>query len=396
MTDSSPDNASNLENARAILGRLIAFDTTSALSNLALIEWVEEYLASHGVTSHRVANEGGTKANLFATCGPDREGGVILSGHSDVVPVEGQNWSADPFVLREGRVAAEAGKLFGRGTSDMKGFIALALAYVPHFVRGEFPVHLAISYDEEVGCQGAPAMIAQMARVIPKPRLAIVGEPSSMRIVTGHKGICVHEVRVRGHEAHSSLVDHGISANRVAVRLMQQLLDLADQLRAESDPVNGFDPPFPTLTIGVMEGGEAANILAGNARFQFDLRSPPGYDAAHLLAPFYAACASQDTALKEQFDGAGVTIEKLANAPPLTDEGSADAVAFVRRLTGENSDPAKVAYATEGGQFQQAGFPTLICGPGSIEQAHQPDEWIAIEQFEAGARFMERLVAELA
>ncbi len=377
--------------ARSILEKLIAFDTVSARSNLALIEWVEGYLADHGVHSRRVSNEDGDKANLFASCGPDAEGGVILSGHSDVVPVAGQKWSADPFVLRE-----DKGRLFGRGTSDMKGFIALALAFVPRFVAGSKPVHLAISYDEEVGCKGAPAMIERMRQDIEPPICAIVGEPTSMGIVTGHKGISVHEVRVRGKEAHSSLVDHGVSANRAAVDLMGQLFALADELRAGADPENGFDPAFPTLTIGVMEGGEAANILAGHARFQFDLRCPPGYDAGAILAPFLEGCARQDAALKTLFPSAGVEVEQLADAPPLTDEGSAEAVAFVRRLTGANAAPTKVAYATEGGQFQQAGFPTLICGPGSIEQAHQADEWIAIEQMKAGAAFMTRLAEELA
>ena len=208
----------DLAAARHILDTLIGFDTTSRHSNLALIEWVEEYLARHGVASQRVPNESGEKANLFATCGPVVEGGVILSGHTDVVPVDGQDWSSDPWTVRQ-----DGGKLFGRGVADMKGFIALALAFVPRFVAGRLPVHLALSYDEEVGCQGAPAMIARMAKDIPPPRLAIVGEPSLMGIITGHKGIAVHEVSVRGHAAHSSLVDHGISANAVAVYSMRGL-----------------------------------------------------------------------------------------------------------------------------------------------------------------------------
>lgn len=381
----------DLATARAILDHLIAFDTTSRNSNLALIEWVEAYLVKHGVVSHRVPNEHDDKANLFATCGPLVEGGVILSGHSDVVPVDGQNWTTDPWVARE-----EDGKLYGRGTSDMKGFIALALAFVPHFVRGSKPVHLAISYDEEVGCKGAPAMIERMAQTVPAPRLAIVGEPTSMRIVTGHKGIAVHEVQVRGHEAHSSLVEQGVSANAIAIELMHCLMTIAEDLRANADPENGFDPPYPTLTVGVMEGGEAANILAGNARFLFDLRCPPGYLAREILAPFMRRAEELTANMQARFPEAGVTVAKLADAPPMTSAGSEDAVAFVRRLTGENSPPSNVSYATEGGQFQQAGFPTLICGPGSIEQAHQPDEWIALDQLEAGANFMARLAEELA
>ncbi|MBX7541820.1 acetylornithine deacetylase [Qipengyuania sphaerica] len=382
MTDSA--------SARSILETLVGFDTTSARSNLALIEWVEAYLGEHGVTATRVPDATGKKANLFATCGPAVEGGVILSGHSDVVPVEGQDWTSDPWVLRE-----DSGKLFGRGTCDMKGFIALALAYVPRFVGGSKPVHLAISYDEEVGCKGAPAMIERMAATIPPPRLAVIGEPSSMRIITGHKGISVFEVNVRGHEAHSSLVDHGISANMVAVQLMTKLDRIAGDLRQSAPVDNGFDPPQATLTIGEMQGGTAANILAGHARFVFDLRCPPDIDGSAALKPFRELCASLDAQMKARFPATGITVEQLASAPPMTAQGSDDAVAFVRTLTGENAPPAHVAYAAEGGQFQQAGFPTVICGPGSIEQAHQPDEWIAIDQFEQGARFMERLADAL-
>lgn len=381
----------DLAQARSILGTLVAFDTTSARSNLALIEWVEDYLAQHGVAATRVPNEHGNKANLFATCGPVAEGGVILSGHSDVVPVEGQDWSSDPWTVREA-----GGKLFGRGTSDMKGFIALALAWVPAFVRGNRPVHLAISYDEEVGCQGAPAMIERMAASILAPRLAIIGEPSSMKIITGHKGISAFEVNVRGHEAHSSLVDHGISANMIAVRLMARLDGIARELKESADRDNGFEPPQATLTIGEMQGGTAVNILAGHARFIFDLRCPPDVDAHEVMRPFRALCDELDGEMKARFPATGVELRQIASAPAMTHAGSEDAVAFVRKLTGENSPPSKVAYAAEGGQFQQAGFPTLICGPGSIEQAHQPDEWIAISQMEEGARFMERLAGELA
>lgn len=384
----------DMTRARAILDKLIAFDTTSRNSNLELIEWVEAYLAQHGVTGHRVTNEAGDKSNLFATIGPDVEGGVIMSGHTDVVPVDGQDWSHDPFVTRE-----EGGKLYGRGTSDMKSFIALTLAFAPQFVKGSKPIHLAISYDEEVGCLGAPAMIEQMRSAVPTPRLAIIGEPTSMRLVTGHKGISVHKVEVHGSEAHSSLVNHGISANEHAVDLMATLIQLSRELKEQADPdddrLRGFDPPYPTLTIGVMQGGEAANILAGKAEFQFDLRCPPGYDADAVLAPFVARCEALDKELQARFPQAGVTYQKVANAPPLGDEGSEDAVAFVQSLTGENSAPSKVSYGAEAGQFQQGGFPTVICGPGSIEQAHQPNEWIAIDQLEQGVRFMERLVEEL-
>ncbi|WP_299322368.1 acetylornithine deacetylase [Parasphingopyxis sp.] len=392
MSPASPqsENTELEPAAREILATLIGFDTTSRNSNLELIAWVEEYLARHGVRSTRVANADGAKASLYATAGPEVEGGVILSGHSDVVPVDGQVWSSDPWTVTE-----RDGRLYGRGTCDMKGFIALALAAVPMFVDGRRPAHLAISYDEEIGCKGAPAMIAALADNVPTPRLAIVGEPSMMKIINGHKGICVHRVDVWGHEAHSSQTHLGVSANIVAIELMHDLAELARQLEAAGDPGNGFDPPHATLTIGRMQGGTADNILARHAQFSFDLRCPPSEDARSILAPFIAKCHALDAQMKGAFPDAGVAITEIANAPPMTPTGSADAEAFVRALTGDNSPAGAVAYAAEGGQFQQAGFPTVICGPGSIEQAHQPDEFIAVEQFQRGAAFMVRLVEAL-
>ena len=377
--------------ARDILARLIAFDTTSRNSNLELIAWVEDYLEQHGVASTRVVNDDASKANLYATVGPMREGGIILSGHSDVVPVDGQDWHSDPWIVTE-----RNGLLHGRGTCDMKGFLALALAAVPLFKDGAKPVHLAFSYDEEVGCLGAPAMIEAMAAKLPKPALAIIGEPTMMKVVTGHKGITVHEVEVLGHEAHSSLTHLGLSANMVAVELMHDLAELARDLWTNADPASPFVPPHATLTIGRMEGGTAANILARRAHFVFDLRCPPDVDPEAILAPFKGKIAALDSEMKQAFAEAGVTITRLSNAPPMTPAGSQEAEAFVRRLTGDNGPAGVVSYAAEAGQFQQAGFATVICGPGSIEQAHQPDEYLAVEQFERGAQFMSRLAKALA
>ena len=380
-----------LPTARDILARLIAFDTTSRNSNLQLIAWVEDYLEQHGVASTRVVNDDASKANLYATVGPMREGGIILSGHSDVVPVDGQDWHSDPWIVTE-----RNGLLHGRGTCDMKGFLALALAAVPLFKDGTKPVHLAFSYDEEVGCLGAPAMIEAMAAKLPKPALAIIGEPTMMKVVTGHKGITVHEVEVLGHEAHSSLTHLGLSANMVAVELMHDLAELARDLWTNADPASPFVPPHATLTIGRMEGGTAANILARRAHFVVDLRCPPDVDPEAILAPFKGKIAALDSEMKQAFAEAGVTITRLSNAPPMTPAGSQEAEAFVRRLTGDNGPAGVVSYAAEAGQFQQAGFATVICGPGSIEQAHQPDEYLAVEQFERGAQFMSRLAKALA
>lgn len=377
--------------AREILDSLIAFDTTSRNSNLELIAWVEDYLSGHGVASTRVVNDDASKANLYATVGPNLAGGVILSGHSDVVPVDGQAWDSDPWTVTE-----RAGLLHGRGTCDMKGFLALALAAVPLFKKGAKPVHLAFSYDEEVGCLGAPAMIAEMAAKLPKPALAIIGEPTMMKVVTGHKGITVHAVEVLGHEAHSSLTHLGLSANMVAVELMHDLASLARTLWEQGDPNSAFVPPHATLTIGTMQGGTAANILARHAKFVFDLRCPPDVDPEAVLAPFKAKIVALNSEMKQAFPQAGVTIARLSNAPPMAPVGSSEAEAFVRRLTGDNSPAGVVSYAAEAGQFQQAGFATVICGPGSIEQAHQPNEYLAVEQFARGADFMLRLAEALA
>jgi len=383
-----------LKNALSILETLIAFDTTSRHSNLALIDWVEEYLASHSVSSTRITDPHEPKANLYASIGPMAEGGIILSGHSDVVPVDGQDWASDPWVLTENSGGDEA-LLHGRGTCDMKGFIALALAAVPLFKDGAKPIHLAISYDEEIGCKGAPAMIADIADKLPAPRLAIVGEPSMMKVITAHKGISVYEVEVFGHEAHASQTHLGISANMVAVELMHDLAELSRNLWENADPHSRFVPPHATLTIGEMHGGTAHNILARHARFVFDLRSTPGQDADEILAPFKAKVETLNTELKNAFPDCGVTIIQQSNAPAMSPAKDDDAEAFVRALTGENEPSGVVSYATEGGQFARAGFPTVICGPGSIEQAHQPNEYIALDQMARGAAFMERLATAL-
>jgi acetylornithine deacetylase len=379
-----------LTSARAILATLISFDTTSRNSNLALIAWVEDYLGQHGVASTRVVNADASKANLYASVGPNVAGGVILSGHSDVVPVDGQDWQTNPWTVTE-----ENGLLHGRGTCDMKGFIALALAAVPLFKNGAKPVHLAFSYDEEIGCLGAPAMIEEMAAKLPKPALAIIGEPTMMKVITGHKGITVHEVEILGYEAHSSLPHLGISANMVAVELMHDLAELARGLWENADPASPFIPPHATLTIGKMQGGTAPNILARRAHFVFDLRCPPDVDPEVILAPFKAKIAALDGEMAQAFPKAGVTITRLSNAPPMAPTGSQEAEAFVRRLTGDNGPAGVVSYAAEAGQFQQAGFATVICGPGSIEQAHQPNEYLAVEQFGRGADFMLRLAEAL-
>lgn len=387
MTDAS----ALADRAIAILGHLVSFDTTSRGSNLALIDWVEGYLADHGVTSERIASPDGDKANLLASIGPLVEGGVILSGHTDVVPVDGQPWTSDPFVLTE-----RDGRLYGRGSSDMKGFIALALAAVPLFREGlARPVHLAFSYDEEVGCFGAPDMIAVIARDLPRPALAIVGEPSLMKAVGGHKGAAFFRIVVNGREAHSSQTHLGVSANMAAAELIATLSALSVELAARADPASPFEPKGTSLTIGRIDGGTAANILARRCEIVFDVRAEPGDDPMIVLAPLRAQVVDLDARLKARDPDCGALFEDLANVPSMAPEDGGAAEAFVRGLTGDNGPLRAVPYAAEGGQFQGAGFSTVICGPGAIDQAHQPDEYVEIDQMHQGAAFMIRLAERL-
>ena len=384
-----------LRRARPILETLVGFDTTSRASNLALVDWVEAHLAAAGVASHRIASADGDKANLLAVLGPaEVAGGLVLSGHTDVVPVDGQAWSSDPFTVTE-----RDGRLFGRGTCDMKGFLALALAAVPAAQAEPLkrPLALAFSYDEEIGCFGAPSMIAKLPDHMATPAAVIIGEPTSMQAVQGHKGIVVVNVEVRGHEAHSGLTHLGVSANAAAVRLMDILVRLSDRLEAEgeADPASNFTPKGATLTIGTIQGGTAGNILARACRFQFDLRTLPGMDPFAVLAPFLAEAAAMDAALKARFPEAGVTVTTAAVVPPLAPRPEDGAEALARALAGDNGPARAVAFAAEAGQFQQAGYPAVICGPGSIDQAHQPDEFIEIAQLERSADFMARLVERL-
>jgi acetylornithine deacetylase len=388
MVDSEPI----FQRARPILERLVGFDTTSHLSNLALIDWVERYLGGHDIAAHRIASADGAKANVLASVGPAAAGGVVLSGHTDVVPVSGQVWGSDPFELSE-----RGGRLYGRGSADMKGFIALALAAVPDMQAAPLarPIHLALSYDEEIGCFGAPHLIEAIGAELPKPALVVVGEPTSMQVVSAHKGIAVWRVTVTGREAHSAQTHLGVSAVMAAAHLMGELARIAHAFEAQADPASPFEPKNPTLTIGLVSGGTAGNILAKSCTFQFDLRGLPGEDAKAALAPFFALARRVDAEIKARAAEGGVTIEPLADVPALKAESESAAEAFVRRLAGDNGPARGASFASEGGQFQQAGLPAVLCGPGSIDQAHQPDEYIELTQLQRGAAFMARLIEAL-
>ncbi len=372
-----------------ILTQLIAFDTTSRNSNLELIGWVEDFLGQRGIVSRRVTNADATKANLYAIVGPDVAGGVVLSGHTDVVPVDGQTWTSNPWVLSE-----RGGKLYGRGTADMKAFLALALAHVDSARAAVLkrPIILAFSYDEEIGCLGAPSMIAELAAQANRPAAVIVGEPTGMKVVSAHKGVRTFIVDVVGREGHSSLPDQGVSAVMEAVKLMSLVAEMGLEARTETHA--HFDPPGPTMTIGKVDGGTASNILARRCSFIWDCRCPEQAQGDAIEQRFRAAAAEIDASIKARAPEGGVTITRRTNTPGLAIEPDSAAESLARALTGDNETRA-VAYAAEAGLFQRAGISAIICGPGSIEQAHQPDEWIARAQVEEGALFMRRLIERL-
>jgi acetylornithine deacetylase len=387
------DSRRLVETAAEHLRRLIAFDTTSRGSNLELIAYVEAELARHGATLVRIPDADGGKTNLLGLIGPQIDGGVVLSGHTDVVPVDGQPWTSDPWALTD----KGDGRLYGRGTCDMKAFIALALAAAPLFAAAGLkrPVHFAFTYDEEVGCLGAPHLIRKLVAHGPQPRLVIVGEPTSMELVTAHKSITVFTVVVTGREAHSSQPHLGVSANMEAARLVAFIGDLAQHLDDEADARSPFMPRGPTMTVGLINGGTASNILARECRFTSDLRAPATYDPEIVLAPVRRRVEDLDRELKARFPGCGAVLQVLRSVPPLTPETDGEAAALVRSLTGDNSPGRAVSYGAEAGQFQGAGFSTVICGPGSIDQAHQPDEYIDKVQIDRGAAFMVRLAETL-
>jgi acetylornithine deacetylase len=379
--------------AREILDALVAFPTVSRESNLDLVDWVEAYLAGFGVKAHRVYDETGRKASLFASVGPEVEGGVVLSGHTDVVPVDGQVWATDPFTVVE-----RDGRLYGRGTADMKGFDALALAAVPLALeRGvKRPLQIALSYDEEVGCLGAPPMIDAMAGVVPKAASVIVGEPSMMKAVTGHKGGVGYSVHVKGYEVHSSMMHRGVNAIMWGAKLIDWANAVNEENRAK--PVTPlaaiFDPPWTTVHVGQIAGGTAHNITAGDCRFGVDFRVVPGESAAAWEARLREKAAEIEAAMQAVRPEAGISLSPRFHVPALQPEEMGRAEGLVRSITGDNGRHV-VSYGTEAGQFQERGYSAVICGPGDIAQAHQPDEFITVAQFEAGERFLARVVESL-
>ncbi len=374
--------------------KLVSFPTVSRDTNLPLVEWVEGYLSSHGITPHRWTDpDQPHKAAVFAHAGPMVDGAVVLSGHTDVVPVDGQPWSSDPFTVVE-----RDGKYFGRGCCDMKGFDALAIwALVEAHRRGvKRPLQLALSFDEEIGCTGAPPMIEAMQPVLPKGSAVIVGEPSMMKAVTGHKGGIGYDTHLVGFEVHSSLMHTGVSAIMQGARL----IDWANQRNAENAAEKPkeipamFTPPYTTCHVGMIEGGTAHNITAKDCRFIMDFRVVPGEKTEDWEAAYRAEVRRIEAEMQAVHPDTRIEINKKFSVPGLVPEQAGEAETLVRAITGDNGSHV-VSYGTEAGQFQEAGYSAVICGPGDIAQAHQPDEYITVAQFNAGHDFMRQLLDRL-
>ncbi|MDX7952735.1 acetylornithine deacetylase [Lichenihabitans sp. Uapishka_5] len=373
----------------ALLERLVAFDTESTKSNLPLIEAVEAHCRALGVPVHLAPNPDGSKAALFLTIGPQVDGGVLLSGHTDCVPVTGQSWSSDPFQLRE-----DNGRLYGRGTCDMKGFDAIALAMIPAFQAADLrrPIHILLSYDEELTCLGPMDIIARFGVDLPRPGIAIVGEPTSLQVADSHKSVCTYRTTVHGVEAHSAKPQLGANAIAGACDLVVGLDRIGRQLESEPDRTGRFDPPYSTVHCGRIEGGTARNILARRCELSWEYRGLPQaeLDVARRAFDTYA---EQEVLPRLNRFNPGGRIETVTEVevPGLRPEPGSAAEALALRVARSNATIA-VAFATEAGRFQAAGIPTVVCGPGSIDQAHQPDEYIAVSELQSGIAFMHRLI----
>lgn len=377
---------------RDIFARLMAFDTVSARPNIELMRYVRDLLAGAGIEAVLIPDPSGAKANLFATVGPAGQGGVMLSGHTDVVPVEGQAWTKPPFAL-----TAEGGRLYGRGAADMKGFCALAIDAMLQAARRplKVPLHLALSYDEEIGCMGVRSLVEMLAQAPVRPRFCIVGEPTGMQVATGHKGKIALRATCTGREGHSALAPLALNALHLAADFLNEVRGLQARI-AESGPRDGdYDVPYTTIHVGKMQGGVQVNIVPNTATLDFEIRSLAGDDTEALIAELRAAAARIVAPLKAEFPEAGIRVERLWDYPGLGTPSDAGVVNFVKSLTGANGT-IKVAFGTEGGLFSRdLGIPTVICGPGSMAQGHKPDEYVTEEQMERGAAMLSALLDRL-
>jgi acetylornithine deacetylase len=371
-----------------MIRRLIAFDTVSARSNLELIHFARDYLKEFGIDSRLTFDDGRNKANLLAMIGPHVPGGIVLSGHTDVVPVAGQPWDSDPFAVVE-----RAGRLYGRGTADMKSFIAIALALVPEFLaaRLRVPIYLALSYDEEVGCLGVGGLLADMARELPRPAIAIVGEPTSMKLINRHKGFYSFATIVTGRDGHSSATHRGVSAIAYAAEIIGFLTNLGAEVARSGPGDDGFDPPYTTVNVGTIGGGTAVNIISRQCSIEWEFRPIPGFDTPSIRRRLDGFIAESILPrMRAVAPEADVVTTLHSGSPPLVPQTDSPAEALVRLLTGANTAHA-VSFGTEASLFQEAGIPTVICGPGSIDQAHKPNEFIDLDQIEACIAFLRKL-----
>jgi acetylornithine deacetylase len=382
-----------LAETTALLRDLVAFPTVSSDSNLAMIEFLAERLMAAGARVEIHRDPGGTKANLFATIGPERAGGILLSGHSDVVPVADQDWTTDPFAMVE-----RDGRLYGRGTCDMKGFIAACLAMAPRFAETRLarPLHIALTYDEEIGCFGARALVGEIARAGIRPAVAIIGEPTGMGVIEGHKGCYEYTTEFTGLEGHGSQPDKGVNAVEYATRYVSRLLDLGERLKARAPAGSRFDPPWTTVQVGRMSGGTARNVIAGACSVEWEMRPVQPEDAAFVktdLGDYVDRVLLP--AMRAVSPASGIVTHVVGEVEGLQVVDESEARDIVCALTG--CDHAGVVpFGTEAGLFQSAGISSIICGPGSIAQAHKPDEFIAIGQLAACLEMLDKLRSRLA
>jgi len=379
-----------LERTLAILKELIAFETVSARSNLAIVDHIVALLKAEGIAARPIPNATGDKASILATIGPSDRPGIALSAHTDVVPVEGQDWSSDPFAMeiRDGRV-------YGRGSTDMKGFVAVVLAHVGAFKHAATaaPVHLCLSYDEELGCLGAPDLVAEVARLPAPPALCLVGEPTSLRVARAHKGKFARRLTFTGRGGHSALLHRAASAIEAATEVASGLFALGRDLRVVTD--DAFEPPFTSLHVGSIHGGTALNLVPDRATLEFEARTLPGTDAAALNARIEAIIGEARARLQAQAPEAGIAVETLSDYPGLDTPADSAAIRLVSALAGSNEAPVTLAFGTEAGLYHAAGIPTVVCGPGDIGRAHKADEWIGLDELAAACTLMQRLAARL-
>jgi len=371
-----------------ILSQLISFDTTSSKSNKPMIKFISGVLNKHNIRCNIGSNPEGTKGDLIATIGPMVEGGIVLSGHTDTVPVDGQNWNSDPFKLtKKNRL------VFGRGSCDMKGFIAVVLSLVPEIktLKLKIPIHLAFSYDEEVGCLGAPGLIARLIKDVPMPMGAIIGEPTGMKLVNAHKGGALFETKIMGHPGHGSQTQSGVNAISIAGECIVFLNSKANGFKIDGKRDDRMEPPYNTINIGTIDGGTAGNIIAGSCQFTWGFRSITDDDTQELIKQFSDHCNNEILPPHQEINGdVKITTEKIHSLPPLMQDSNNPIEAIMRQLTGQNQTMG-VAFGTEAGLFSEAGIPSVVYGPGFIDQAHKANEYISTTQLEECSQFIRKL-----